>query len=297
MNIIAKILNPLELYRAYRFHKNQKKHIKSSEDQELMLYSKIISNDMLHYGYFDDINIESNDISLKDLEKAQMRYIEKIIDQVSNKNDKILDVGCGMGGLSNVLLENELKVEGLTPDNNQKEYINSKYKDLIVHHMMFEDFKTNDKFGTIINSESLQYIDLDIAFNIADTILLNNGRWIITDYFRINNEGVNHSGHMHEDFLESIDKNGWKIVYKEDITLNALPTLRFAMTFINRFVKPLTTFISEKIKYKQAWFYYLTKQFRSNMSDKSVKELAALDPEKFIKEKIYMFYVLERKDN
>ena len=63
------------------------------------------------------------------------------------------------------------------------------------------------------------------------------------------------------------------------------------------FVKPLTTFISEKIKYKQAWLYYLTKQFRSNMSDKSVKELAALDPEKFIKEKKYMFYVLERKEN
>ena len=79
MNILTKILNPLELFRAYRFHKNQKKHIKSSEDQELMLYSNIISNDMLHYGYFEDVNIQDDDISLKDLEKSQMRYIEKII--------------------------------------------------------------------------------------------------------------------------------------------------------------------------------------------------------------------------
>tara|TARA_Y100000590_G_C15624752_1_gene978938 strand:+ start:136 stop:1029 length:894 start_codon:yes stop_codon:yes gene_type:complete len=297
MNIITKILNPLELFRAYRFHKNQKKHIKSSEDQELLLYSNIISNDMLHYGYFDDINIEHDDISLKDLEKAQMRYIEKIIEQVSNKDDKILDVGCGMGGLSNILFNKGLKVESLTPDDNQKKYINSKYKDLLVHHMKFEDFNSSDKFGTVINSESLQYIDLDIACSIVDEILNDKGRWIITDYFRIDDRGINHSGHMHQDFLDSIEKYNWKIVYQEDITLNALPTLKFAMTFIDRFVKPLADFVNEKIKYKQAWLYYLTKQLRSNLSEKSVKELAALDPEKFIKEKKYMFYVLERKEN
>ena len=295
MNIISKIFNPLELFRAYRFHKNQKKHIKSSEDKELMLYSKIISNDMLHYGYFDNVDIKSDAISLRDLEKAQMRYIEKIIDQVSNRDDKILDIGCGMGGLSKILLDNGLKVESLTPDNNQKEYINSKYKDLIVHHMKFEDFLTNEKFGTIINSESLQYIDLNIAFTIADNILIDNGRWIITDYFRIDNQGINHSGHMHKDFLESIDKNGWDVVYKEDITLHALPTLKFAMTFINRFIKPLTIFINEKLKYKQAWLYYLTNESRFKIFEKSKAELAALDPRKFIKEKIYMFYVLERK--
>jgi len=163
--------------------------------------------------------------------------------------------------------------------------------------MKFENFNSSDKFGTVINSESLQYIDLDVACNIVDTILIDKGRWIITDYFRIDDAGINHSGHMHQDFLDSIKKYNWEIVYQEDITLNALPTLKFAMTFIDRFVKPLTIFISEKIKYKQAWLYYLTKQFRSNLSEKSVKELAALDPEKFIKEKKYMFYVLERKEN
>ena len=68
------------------------------------------------------------------------------------------------------------------------------------------------------------------------------------------------------------------------------------MTFINRFIKPLTVFINEKLKYKQAWLYYLTNQLRSEMSEKSIKELAALDPKKFIKEKKYMFYVLERKN-
>tara|TARA_B100000965_G_scaffold228608_1_gene191382 strand:+ start:676 stop:1563 length:888 start_codon:yes stop_codon:yes gene_type:complete len=295
MSLLRKVLNPLELFRAYKFHKNQKKHIKSSEDQELLFYSKIISNDMLHYGYFDNVNIESKEISLKDLEQAQMRYVEKIMNQILDNSRKILDVGCGMGGLSKILFDNGYKIESLTPDNNQKNYINNKYKDLIVHHIKFEDFSANDTYGTVINSESLQYINLNVAFEIIDKILDNNGRWIVTDYFRIEDSGINQSGHMHQDFLDSAKRYGWKIIYEEDITLNALPTLKFAMNFIHRFVTPLAELINEKIKYKHAWLYYYTNQLRYKMYEKSEKELAALDPEKFVKEKKYMFYVLERQ--
>ena len=79
------------------------------------------------------------------------------------------------------------------------------------------------------------------------------------------------------------------------MTLNALPTLKFAMTFINRFLNPLALFIKEKIKYKQGWIFYLTQELRTKLTDKSNKELAALNPDKFIKEKAYMLYVLERK--
>ena len=43
--VSKKIINPIELIRAYNFHKNNQ-IIKSSEDLELMLYSKIIRNDM-----------------------------------------------------------------------------------------------------------------------------------------------------------------------------------------------------------------------------------------------------------
>ena len=43
---------------------------------------------MLHYGYFDDINISPDSISIKDLENAQMRYVEIIIEQILNKHEK-----------------------------------------------------------------------------------------------------------------------------------------------------------------------------------------------------------------
>tara|TARA_Y100001935_G_scaffold109894_1_gene91221 strand:+ start:1234 stop:2121 length:888 start_codon:yes stop_codon:yes gene_type:complete len=293
-SFLKKIINPIELIRAYNFHKKQSNHIKSSEDLELMLYSKIIRNDMLHYGYFENIDIEPESISINDLENAQMKYVELIIEQILHKQKNVLDVGCGMGGLSKILMDKGINVQSLTPDNNQKNHISNKYPDLIVHHMKFEDFKTKEKFGTIINSESLQYIDLDIAFDSASNIISDNGRWIITDYFRNDNDGINKSGHLHSDFLKSIRKNGWKIVHENDMTLNSLPTLKFANTFIDRFIKPLALFSTEKLKYKQGWLFYLTGELRQSMSKKSQKELAALDPNKFIKEKKYMMYVLEK---
>ena len=163
--------------------------------------------------------------------------------------------------------------------------------------MKFENFKSKEKFGTIINSESLQYIDLDTALSLVSNLLIDKGQWIITDYFRNNNEGINKSGHLHDEFLEKIKKNGWKIVYQKDMTLNALPTLKFAITFINRFLSPLALFINEKIKHKQSWLFYLTEELRMKLSNKSKKELTALDPDKFIKEKKYMLYVLEREFN
>ena len=293
-SFLKKIINPIELIRAYNFHKKQSNHIKSSEDLELMLYSKIIRNDMLHYGYFENIDIEPESISINDLENAQMKYVELIIEQILHKQKNVLDVGCGMGGLSKILMDKGINVQSLTPDNNQKNHIKNKYPELIVHHMKFEDFKTKEKFGTIINSESLQYIDLDIAFDSASNIISDNGRWIITDYFRNDNDGINKSGHLHSDFLKSIRKNGWKIVHENDMTLNSLPTLKFANTFIDRFIKPLALFSTEKLKYKQGWLFYLTGELRQSMSKKSQKELAALDPNKFIKEKKYMMYVLEK---
>ena len=294
-SVIKKMINPIELIRAYRFHKKQSQHVKSSEDLELMLYSKIIRNDMLHYGYFDNIDLNPDSISIKDLEKAQMRYVEIIIEQILDKEKNVLDVGCGMGGLSKILFDKGIKVQSLTPDKNQRKHIETKYKELKVHHMKFEDFKTDEKFGTIINSESLQYIDLDTAFNSVSNILSKNGRWIVTDYFRINDNGINKSGHMHSDFLNSVERNGWKIIHENDMTLNALPTLKFAITFIDRFVKPLALFSNEKLRHKQGWLFYLTRELREKLSKKSKKELAALDPEKFIQEKKYMFYVLELK--
>ena len=71
--------------------------------------------------------------------------------------------------------------------------------------------------------------------------------WIITDYFRIRENTINRSGHMLKDFISQTDKDNWKIIDQQDITLNILPTLRFVYMYVERFFQPLSEFAKDKV--------------------------------------------------
>jgi cyclopropane fatty-acyl-phospholipid synthase-like methyltransferase len=294
MGIAKQLLNPATWIRAYKFHKKNSKFDKSQYDLELYLYSKILKNDMLHYGYFDNPEVEADTISIRQLEDAQVRYAENIIDQIVNREDAVLDVGCGMGGLAKMMLDREIDVEVLTPNANQIEHIAQKYPSIPRNKCKFEKYEGGKQFGTVINSESLQYIKLEDAFEKLDSILKPGGRWIIVDYFRKDESGISKSGHTEKDFKEAIAKNNWKIVYEQDITPNVLPTLRFAMQFVDRIFMPVAHFTGEKLRYKKAWLYSLLEDQREKINKKIEKERASIDPEKFAREKKYAMYVLEK---
>ena len=291
---ITTFLNPINWYRAYQYNKKNANYDKSSYDLELYLYSKILKNDMLHWGYFEDINIAPDAISVRDVEEAQMKYAENIMSLIDDKQGLVLDVGCGMGGLSAMLKQNGINVEALTPNVNQKNHIESKYQGLICHHAKFEDFNSEQKYKTIINSESLQYINLDSAIEHVDRFLEDGGKWIIVDYFRKNQDGINKSGHLEETFLNKIANKSWNITYEKDITLNVLPMSKFIYMYAERFLIPLKHFAFEKLRYKKAWLYFLTENLRNGIDKKMTKEFAAIDPKKFLNEKKYVMYVVER---
>jgi len=291
---ILKFINPFSLIKAHNYQKKNSKYEKSSYDLELYLYSKILKNDMLHYGYFEDVTIEPEAISIKQVEEAQIKYAENIIEKIKNTKDPVLDVGCGMGGLSALMLQKGIKAEALTPNKNQIAHIQNKYKDLPCHQCKFEDFSSDKQFGTIINSESLQYISLDQAFANIDKLLMPDGRWIIVDFFRVHDKGVSRSAHLLEEFLQKTKENNWKIVYEKDITLNVLPTMKLAAMYANRFLVPLTHYAFEKLRYKKAWIYYLVQDLKDSVNRKINKELASVDPDKFANEKKYILFVLER---
>jgi cyclopropane fatty-acyl-phospholipid synthase-like methyltransferase len=286
--------NPVNLIQAYRFHKNTGRYDRTVNDLELKLYSKILKNDMLHYGYFDDINTDPEFISIALLEKAQKRYAEIIEEQILEKSLPVLDVGCGMGGLSNFLLSKGINVEALTPDRNQIAYIERLDHGLVCHHSRFEKFVSAKKFGTVINSESIQYLNLDAAFRNVDQIISPGGRWIITDVFRIGEKSSNKSGHRIGDLLIKIKEHGWKIAYERDITQHVLPTLKLLCMYVDRYLVPLSQYAEEKFTYKKAWVFYLTKNIREAIAEKCRKEILAIKPEVFLEEKRYMLYVLQK---
>lgn len=95
--------NPFQWIKARNFALDSLKFDKSYYDLELFLYSKILTNNMLHYGYFEDIHIQPETISFERFEEAQIAYAENIIEQIQDKEHPILDVGCGMGGFFGII--------------------------------------------------------------------------------------------------------------------------------------------------------------------------------------------------
>jgi cyclopropane fatty-acyl-phospholipid synthase-like methyltransferase len=289
-------LNPLEWIKAIKFAKKESKFDKSSYDLELFLYSQLLTNNMLHWGYFENIQIKSDTISLKQFEDAQVKYAENIVAHITNKDHPVLDVGCGMGGLSELIHSNKITVESLSPNKNQIEFIHKRYQYLKTHNCKFEQFKSTKKYGTVINSESLQYISLRDAFEKMDEIILAQGRWIVVDYFRLNDDGINKSSHLLKDFQEKLQKHHWNIIFEKDITLNVLPTISFANMYLERFLLPIKHFAYEKLRYKKPKLYYMTKNLRNSIETKINKERASIDPNMFTKEKAYLFFVLEKSN-
>ncbi|MCJ7449159.1 MAG: class I SAM-dependent methyltransferase [Bacteroidales bacterium] len=294
MKYLYPFLNPVEWIKAIKFQRKSSKFDKSAYDLELFLYSKILTNNMLHYGYFEDISVKPETISLKQLEDAQIRYGENIVEQIRDIHNPVLDVGCGLGGLAELMHNKNLDVEVLTPNKNQIDFINKNYPYLKSHNYKFEHFESGRKYGTIINSESLQYIPLSEAFKQAEKILLPDGKWIISDYFRLNDKGINKSSHLLEDFRQKLKEFNWRVIYERDITMNILPTLILINMYAERFLMPLKHFGYEKLRFKKPWLYYMTNRLRDSIDNKIIKEAAAINPSRFIDEKRYMFFVLEK---
>lgn len=294
MKYLSPFFNPIQWIKAIRFAKKNAKYEKSSYDLELFLYSKMLRNNMLHYAYFGDINIRPEAISFDKFEEAQMKYAESIIEHIENKNDPVLDVGCGMGGLSQLLKKQGYDVESLTPNKNQIELIRNMDNQMVLHPCKYEEFKTNKLFGTIINSESLQYISLDEAFEKSNEIIIPGGRWIISDYFSLEKKGDYQKPHHIDLVRQKIKEYNWEIIYEKDITLNILPTLSYIEMYVNRFLMPLKQFAYEKLRYKKPKIFYLTSRLRELVDKKIEKESNTVTPSIFLKERKYMFFVLQK---
>lgn len=294
MKNFVPFLNPFAWVKAYSFARKNAKFDKSEYDLELYLYSKMLTNNMLHYGYFQDTFTRPETISFEQIEAAQVAYADNIVQAVLDKENPVLDVGCGMGGLSHMLHTKGFNVESLTPNRNQIEFINKNFKDIITHHCKFEQLKPTTRYGTIINSESLQYITLDEAFKRVDEIILPKGRWIIVDYFDLNFRKENQKPHHLEAFYQKIKGCNWNIVQERDITLNILPSLAFINMYVNRFLIPAKHFAYEKFRFKSPKLFYLSERLRKSVDKKFEKETKTVNPEEFMKGRKYIFFVLEK---
>lgn len=295
--LLARLFNPRHIFQMIRIARSKGQNLRSAGDAQLNLYSKILPADFLHYGYFDDPGQHPSTISLADIAEAQLRYARLILEKIEDKNDPVLDVGCGSGGLLHLLKQNGFKPVGLTPDSMQIDYIKRKYPDIDLIRSKYGRLDAENyvgQFGTVINSESLQYIKLDKAFAVTDKILKSGGKWIIVDYFRTVSD-VEKSGHRLEDFKALVDQYYYTLSYERDITAHILPTLAYVHYLGENLGLPLYEFLTGKLGRKHPALHYLIEDVDERARSMFNGYLDLVDPQKFSDSKKYFLLVLEKR--
>lgn len=185
----------------------------------------------------------------------------------------------------------------LTPDSVQADTVAENYPSIKLFHCKFEDLpysNLKEEYGTVITSESLQYLNLDISLPIINHILKTNGKWIACDYFKIGDKAEK-SGHKWDVFEEKLAASGFKLTHKEDITPNILPTLSYLFFMATKLGLPVFDFGISKLKVKKKGYYYGVEPFIDEIKEKINKGLQVVNPELFAQNKRYILMVIERK--
>ena len=293
---LKRVIYPQHLWRVVKLQRGRKRVRQAHNDLQLKLYSEILPGDFLHYGYFDDPQIQPQDISLNDIHLAQLRYAELILEKIVDRSSPVLDVGCGMGGLIKLMLDRGLSPVALSPDKNQIRYIKSKYEQVPAIESKFEQIPCEEhmnRYGTIITAESLNYLKLDTALPLMEKLLKPGGRWIACDFFRIV-EAKKRSEHW-GDFERRISQSGLRFVHQQDITLNVLPTISYVYMWGNDIALPVLNFFLENMRAKQPGVHYMLEEVIEMINKRAEIHLEVVNPDTFAANKKYMLLVLEKK--
>lgn len=291
--VLKKFINISQLLRSLFRKVNPEDQWNAANDIDLKLYARIFGNDFLHYGYFKEIPTDPEKISLADIKRAMQQYADLIIEYIP-AGARVLDVGCGTGGLLTKLRDKKFNATGLTPNEMQYNHIKTKHPDFPVIKSTFEELDTSHgaKFDVVINSESFQYIDIAKGMVKIKEILNNNGKWIVIDYFRVNTNASNRSGHLLEQFEQHLINSGLKVREVRDITQNVLPNLAYSYMLASRLAVPLLEHSIDKFFIRKPFISYLFGDAVVYYKDKI--RLDTLDPKVFERDKKYMLYVIER---
>lgn len=188
----------------------------------------------LHYGHFE--------YPEEAVEQAQARAVELLRSHLPPQG-KILEVGCGFGGLTHQLRQAGYDITGITPDSAQIMVAHSRHgTDLPVRCIRLEDFhEAEGSWDLLLFHESGQYVAMLDLFARAAALLKHDGKILVLDEFACKRcepglENLHHKDH----FLALAERFGFTCLKEIDCTAAAAPTLDFLVRTIESHREALT---------------------------------------------------------
>ena len=206
----------------------------------LVLSKFFFKTEHLHFGYWPD----DLEITIDNLKKSQDYHSEKIIDAIPDGVNTILDVGSGSGGLAEKLINNNYKVECVSPSNYLSDAIAGKLKDNVqIHRTTFEKLKIEKSYDLVLFSESFQYVNIKKSLDKVPSLLNKNGRLLICDFFRQPGTGTKPLGGGHDwnVFQDNLKNYSFTNLIDIDITKETSRTY----DLINKLIKDVAVPVRE----------------------------------------------------
>jgi SAM-dependent methyltransferase len=175
----------------------------------------------LNYGYVPDLDPQHSAIQLPDhfVNKNSVRLMLEVIGNFDLRDRRILDVGCGRGGMVFVVKQffaaRTIQGVDLSPNaiafcRANHRYDNVRFDEGDAERLPFED----DQFDVVTNVESSHsYPNLDVFYAEVFRVLVPGGGFLYTDVMPM--EAI-------PGYLASLKKVGFTMEVERDITTNVL---------------------------------------------------------------------------
>lgn len=177
-----------------------------------------MGHDHLHYGYWDN--------DTEDIGRAQDNLYKKIRSLIPSNVRTVLDVGGGIGGVSNQLVKDGYKPLCIVLDRALISAGRKRFPHVRFLRGSAEHFRVRSKYDAAVMLESYQYFTYKPRA-LANIVrhLANHGCIIVSDEFSLLSDPVVGMP-KEEDLLAQMQANNYFLETRVDITDNVLPTCR-----------------------------------------------------------------------
>jgi SAM-dependent methyltransferase len=221
----------------------------------------------LHYGYWSD-GIEH---TIRNMPRAQEEYCRFLLEHIPPELDRILDVGCGAGGVASKLVERGHQVDCVSPS----AFLNSQARALLgdrarIFECKYEDYNTTETYDAILFCESFQYMKLDQVFDKIVSQLRSGAQLIICDFFRTADDDRSSisGGHRLTTFHQLLAP--YPLIQIEDIEITdrTAPTFTVIDSAFNEVLRPIWNEVDEASLATHPWLYKCITWFFRHQLDK-----------------------------